>query len=366
MSFSWSPVSLPQALMNFPSFLISTPFRTPWFLWFGSSQVCLVPRIYKFVLLIAVFSHPAPTFNFWNAEACPKAANGDAPTFRHVFSLPPRFSYLVIFLSYKIFRFVVYQAKLKNFQSLSWRSCYFDSNFLCADLRLRHRFTMCSLKVSQSDYFRQNCIHLLSTVLTRLTDLNDANPDALCNPTRFHSIAKPDISLKKYMKRVLRYTDCELETLVCGVVYALRFAKKSDCIITSYNVHRIVLTSIVIAMKYVEDACYTNKYMAKVGGLSLPELNRLELMFLTTLDFSLDVSAENFEQFCSEVCRLDALIMMEEINTILPRLQTKPMPNYSSKCGKATEEGMILMVGTGLRRSCSLDEVMTQRQAVCS
>ncbi len=58
--------------------------------------------------------------------------------------------------------------------------------------------------------------------------------------------------------------------------------------------------------------------MAKVGGVSLSELNRLEVSFLKRLDFSLHIAPENFEQFCCEICRLDAQIMMEEISARLP------------------------------------------------
>jgi Cyclin len=195
-----------------------------------------------------------------------------------------------------------------------------------------------ALKVSESDYFKQNSIHLLSTVLSRLIEVNDQSTDRNARSTRFHSVSVPDIPLQKYLKRISRYTDCNYETLVCAVMYLLRVSRRSSVLITSLSVHRLLITSIVIAMKYIEDECYTNRYMAKVGGISLAELNRLEVSFLKKLDFCLCIHPENFEQFCTEICRLDNQIMMEEISARLPVAASEPKQiietcHRESRCG---------------------------------
>ena len=214
-----------------------------------------------------------------------------------------------------------------------------------------------ALKVSQSEYFRQNCIHLLSTVLSRLVEINDEIPDPNARTTRFHSVSVPDIPLSKYLKRISRYTNCHAETLVCAVMYLLRVSRRSDLKITSLNAHRLLIVSIVVAMKYVEDECFTNRYMAKVGGISLVELNRLEVSFLKRLDFSLNIAPENFEQFCCEICRLDAQIMLEEIHARLtPPQQQKPKP------APVNAQRLPAAPATGpsprdFQRSCSTDNV---------
>ena len=211
-----------------------------------------------------------------------------------------------------------------------------------------------ALKVSQSDYFRQNCIHLLSTVLSRLIEINDQSSDGNSHTTRFHSVSVPDIPLQKYLKRISRYTDCNVETLVCSVMYVLRVSRRSDITITSLNVHRLLITSVVVSMKYVEDECFTNRYMAKVGGVSLSELNRLEVSFLKRLDFSLHIAPENFEQFCCEICRLDAQIMMEEISARLPTATAVTENSSQSPSGrfpkKADKRG-------GFVRNCSSENM---------
>nr|DAD19479.1 TPA_asm: hypothetical protein HUJ06_020942 [Nelumbo nucifera] len=43
---------------------------------------------------------------------------------------------------------------------------------------------------------------------------------------------------------------------------------------------------------------FNNAYYAKVGGVSLAEMNRLEMKFLFTLDFRLHVTVETFKSYC--------------------------------------------------------------------
>ena len=61
-------------------------------------------------------------------------------------------------------------------------------------------------------------------------------------------------------------------------------------IISSLTVHRFILTSVTLASKAFCDAFATNPQFARVGGVSLIELNLLEKEFLAVLDWRLAVS----------------------------------------------------------------------------
>ena len=50
--------------------------------------------------------------------------------------------------------------------------------------------------------------------------------------------------------------------------------------ITRFNVHRLVLASLRVASKALEDLSHSHKRFAKVGGLSENELSRLEVSTL--------------------------------------------------------------------------------------
>lgn len=46
---------------------------------------------------------------------------------------------------------------------------------------------------------------------------------------------------------------------------------------------------------------YNNAYFAKVGGVSIAEMNKLEVKLLCSLDYRLHVSLETFDQYCVQL-----------------------------------------------------------------
>lgn len=49
--------------------------------------------------------------------------------------------------------------------------------------------------------------------------------------------------------------------------------------------HRYLIIAIVLAIKYQDDDIYKNDYYAKVGGITMQELNDMEKEFLELLDY---------------------------------------------------------------------------------
>lgn len=58
-----------------------------------------------------------------------------------------------------------------------------------------------------------------------------------------------------------------------------------------------MLTAILTAIKYNEDDFYSNTYYAKVGGISLQEINNLESEFLNLIKFNLWIDSEIFMKY---------------------------------------------------------------------
>jgi hypothetical protein len=56
-----------------------------------------------------------------------------------------------------------------------------------------------------------------------------------------------------------------------------------------------------MAIKYNEDEYYDNKFYAKVGGVTLKEMNILEISFLKLIDFKLYISEEIFETYFENI-----------------------------------------------------------------
>ena len=52
-----------------------------------------------------------------------------------------------------------------------------------------------------------------------------------------------------------------------------------------------------MAIKYNEDDYYANTFYAKVGGISLDEINQLEYDFLSMCNFSMSVKLKKFQKY---------------------------------------------------------------------
>ncbi|OMO99160.1 Cyclin-like protein [Corchorus olitorius] len=78
--------------------------------------------------------------------------------------------------------------------------------------------------------------------------------------------------------------------------------------LTSLNAHRLLITSVMIAAKFMDDQCYNNAYYAKVGGVSTEEMNGLEMKFLFSLDFRLHVTTEVFRKYCLKIEREGSVV----------------------------------------------------------
>ncbi|XP_075522055.1 cyclin-U1-1-like [Primulina tabacum] len=118
----------------------------------------------------------------------------------------------------------------------------------------------------------------------------------------FHGVRQPGISLEKYIERIYKYTSCSPSCFVVGFVYIDRVLHKyPDSLLVSLNVHRLLLTSVLVASKILDDVHYNNAFYARVGGVSITELNRLEIELLFLLDFGVTVSSRVFESYCQHL-----------------------------------------------------------------
>lgn len=118
----------------------------------------------------------------------------------------------------------------------------------------------------------------------------------------FRGMRRPAISIEKYMERIHSYALCSPACFVVGFVYVDRAVhRRPDFIVGSLNVHRLMLTSVMVASKFFDAMPQSNAFYAKVGGVSNAELNNLELELLFLLDFKVNVSSQEFESYLSHL-----------------------------------------------------------------
>ncbi len=110
--------------------------------------------------------------------------------------------------------------------------------------------------------------------------------------------------MRAYLERILKYAACSTECFVLALIYIDRIIQNHPrFLITSLNVHRLLITAVMLAAKFCEDTYYNNAYYAKVGGLPVQEINLLELEFLFLVNFTLDVTPEQYEKYYGELDR---------------------------------------------------------------
>ena len=61
--------------------------------------------------------------------------------------------------------------------------------------------------------------------------------------------------------------------------------------------------AIIVSIKFLDDKYYNNEYYAKVGGVTVKELNRMEKEFLFLIGFRLFVEEELFCKYFERVRR---------------------------------------------------------------
>ncbi|KAA8492949.1 Cyclin-U4-1 [Porphyridium purpureum] len=120
--------------------------------------------------------------------------------------------------------------------------------------------------------------------------------------TLFHAATPPPISPVEYMHRVFKYAFCSSSCFIAALAYLERIRRHNASLrLSNTNFHRLWITSVMLAAKFFDDVYYENTYYSRVGGISLDEMNALELEFLRTLNFELFIQPEEFSQFENEL-----------------------------------------------------------------
>ncbi|KAK4517939.1 tRNA pseudouridine synthase 1 [Mucor velutinosus] len=150
------------------------------------------------------------------------------------------------------------------------------------------------------DFPIQHLIKIVSNLLDSMLNTNNQLPTTQI--TYFHSRAIPNISVLSYLTRIHKFAPFTNEALLSMLIYFDRMTKLDDGFtINSYNIHRLLITSIVVASKFTSDIFYANSRYAKVGGIPLVELNQLELELLFLLDFQLFIPLEDIQLYADQL-----------------------------------------------------------------
>lgn len=114
-------------------------------------------------------------------------------------------------------------------------------------------------------------------------------------PSVFCSSKPPKITIVDFFDRILKYCKLDEASFIAMMIYLDRACGFID--LTKFNVHKIILGSMICAIKYTHDEIYANSFYARVGGINLHEMNIIEVAFLELIDFELYIKEEEYTKY---------------------------------------------------------------------
>lgn len=122
---------------------------------------------------------------------------------------------------------------------------------------------------------------LLEKVIKTNDELQQPNGErrkSASSSTCFHARSIPSISIGAYLTRILKYCPCANECFLALLVYFDRMSKTNSSSsssgsfhssgvglrIDSYNIHRLIISGIMVASKLYSDVFFTNTRYSKV------------------------------------------------------------------------------------------------------
>lgn len=115
------------------------------------------------------------------------------------------------------------------------------------------------------------------------------NPAVTPEVTIFCSTVAPGITIQAYLERFRKFSNCSDACFLVALVYLDRIVKRGF-FLTALNVHRVILTCVLLATKCWDDMYYNNSFYAQLGGVKLKEMNTLELSLTFMLGWELHVT----------------------------------------------------------------------------
>uniref|UniRef100_A0A7S1W8A1 Uncharacterized protein n=1 Tax=Neobodo designis TaxID=312471 RepID=A0A7S1W8A1_NEODS len=132
--------------------------------------------------------------------------------------------------------------------------------------------------------FAATCVEafeILCRYNSATTDADDRE-----NLTAFHCVAEPPISLQRYLGRLATQAEWDPEGVLLALRLAGRFSQFTGMPLTVLLAHRLVAVAGIMALKAHSDRFRSNRTVARVAGMHLPEVNGLELEAFKGLGYS--------------------------------------------------------------------------------
>ena len=159
--------------------------------------------------------------------------------------------------------------------------------------------------ISKDDFSLVKTIEIISDLLNYICEENKDKSEIINkNIIPFMTKNIPSMSIKDYLLRLSQFTKMSESTIIIILIYIDRISNINNFRLTYKNIYKLILSATVVAIKYNEDLFYSSAIYAKLGGLSVSELNFLEFQFLILIKFSLFIENDLFDKYKNNLLSL--------------------------------------------------------------
>ena len=141
--------------------------------------------------------------------------------------------------------------------------------------------------------------HIINAICQNLKDIiKDNSSYADYAPKdQFYLTNVPDISLNDYIKRLVKYNNINISTLINAIIYIDIFCEKNKYILCMNNIYLILCSSCLLSIKFNEDVSVNLKTYSKIAGISLDKIKSLESSLYFNLHFGLFVKEDLYQSY---------------------------------------------------------------------
>ena len=175
------------------------------------------------------------------------------------------------------------------------------------DLEKKNKIIINFVRESEEVKEGRRILQKISDLLTDICEESKKEPNLFYKPLKcFYSKNIPLISIKDYLEHIYKYTKINTSTIILILIYIDRICNIHKCKLCYYNIHKLILGSMIIAIKYNEDEYYSQKFYAKIGGVTLAEICNLEYNFLSLINYNLFVNENLFSKYNDFILSTDS------------------------------------------------------------
>ncbi len=104
------------------------------------------------------------------------------------------------------------------------------------------------------------------------------------------------MKFETFIEKIVYILDFDDNLLILSLMVLDKFLT-SKIILSESNVHKVFFTCLMETHKFFDDNTFTNKDYAKMCGVSVDELLKMEIYFLESINFNLFIKDDEFKKY---------------------------------------------------------------------